>query len=357
MAGDACQNDAECTPPAVCNGAGQDWQKLVDPLNPDSTGEVFTAMGECIEQVTGSPACVESSDCAEPGQTCNTDTGSCERSHGGCVTDADCPGGALCSATVQLATCRDSDGDEVCDMFDNCVIDSNPGQEDVDDDGTGDTCDDCLFQSSDDPPLCQASQCGDAIHSPGEQCDDGNFNDGDGCESDCRLTPPTAMFAGRSLQMKDDVSVAKRRKMKISLRDEGYVAPAPGSDRDPRISGLMVEIANPVSGEVGAVLLPAGFWTGLGTPAGSKGYNFDGSPDSSSSCKATIREGQVGIRCGGTIGGFVLNAPSQQRLVVRLRSGSSEACLAFGGTIRADEGSATNGIFRAKSAPVPAACE
>ncbi len=37
--------------------------------------------------------------------------------------------------------------------------------------------------------VCQSNACGNGIVDPGEQCDDGNQLDGDGCESDCRPTP------------------------------------------------------------------------------------------------------------------------------------------------------------------------
>ena len=35
----------------------------------------------------------------------------------------------------------------------------------------------------------KVARCGDGIVQPGEQCDDGNNVSGDGCESDCTLTP------------------------------------------------------------------------------------------------------------------------------------------------------------------------
>ena len=31
--------------------------------------------------------------------------------------------------------------------------------------------------------------CGDGVLGPGEECDDGNLIDGDGCQSDCSITP------------------------------------------------------------------------------------------------------------------------------------------------------------------------
>jgi len=38
---------------------------------------------------------------------------------------------------------------------------------------------------------CTLPICGDGILDPGEQCDDGNNIDGDGCEADCSLLPPS----------------------------------------------------------------------------------------------------------------------------------------------------------------------
>ncbi|MEM9057681.1 MAG: DUF4215 domain-containing protein, partial [Pseudomonadota bacterium] len=37
------------------------------------------------------------------------------------------------------------------------------------------------------PSVCTAVPCGDALLDPGEQCDDGNTNDGDGCSAACQI--------------------------------------------------------------------------------------------------------------------------------------------------------------------------
>ena len=67
----------------------------------------------------------------------------------------------------------DSDGDGVNDGVDNCINVSNPGQEDLDGDQTGDVCD--------------AETCGNGTIEGSEACDDDNQVDGDRCSSTCQI--------------------------------------------------------------------------------------------------------------------------------------------------------------------------
>ncbi|MFA6353619.1 MAG: lamin tail domain-containing protein, partial [Candidatus Paceibacterota bacterium] len=91
----------------------------------------------------------------------------------------------------------DVDGDGVGDACDNCPNLSNADQVDADGDGVGDGCDNCAQiananQADDDRDgignACDAinNYCGDGYIYENEQCDDGNTQNGDGCNSTCQ---------------------------------------------------------------------------------------------------------------------------------------------------------------------------
>ena len=73
-----------------------------------------------------------------------------------------------CINTLDL----DADNDGVCDLFDNCPDDANPGQEDADGDGVGDACDNCpdVFNPDQDPDACI---CDDTITNCSDDVDCG----------------------------------------------------------------------------------------------------------------------------------------------------------------------------------------
>ena len=93
-------------------------------------------------------------------------------------------------------TCIDGDGDEVCDVGDNCPVAYNPDQEDADGDGIGDICDECTDSDGDGfgnpgypantcpedncpdiPNVRQHDYDGDGL---GDACDECTDTDGDG---------------------------------------------------------------------------------------------------------------------------------------------------------------------------------
>ncbi|MBW2387996.1 MAG: hypothetical protein JRG89_06115 [Deltaproteobacteria bacterium] len=96
-----------------------------------------------------------------------------------CDEDLDClsePGETCQLGFVALSALADGDGDELPDIFDNCPLDPNPGQEDADEDGFGDACD--------------TFTCGDGNLQEAEVCDEGEFNGAPGsfCSAQCACT-------------------------------------------------------------------------------------------------------------------------------------------------------------------------
>jgi cysteine-rich repeat protein len=99
--------------------------------------------------------------------------------------------GVTCSGH---GTCRVVDTAPTCDCADGFVADAVTGlsclpepHPDGGDGGGGDTRDDAAPDDAA-PEEVAPPRCGDGHVDDGEECDDGNFTSGDGCESDCRYS-------------------------------------------------------------------------------------------------------------------------------------------------------------------------
>jgi cysteine-rich repeat protein len=99
---------------------------------------------------------------------------------------------------VVLRPAADSDGDWVNDPDDLCPDTPDPRQRDRDGDTIGDACDRCPTVGDREQPdadgdtigdACDPQTCGNGTPEAGEVCDDGNRNEGDGCDAECRAVP------------------------------------------------------------------------------------------------------------------------------------------------------------------------
>jgi hypothetical protein len=177
-----CQSDADCADTDFCNG--------------DET----CVAGTCV---AGSDPCVA-------GETCNEGTDSCDVTE--CVAevcdngvdddgdpyvdceDQNCFNDPACMPDTETSCTDgvDNDGDGVIDCGDSdcandaaCLPDTETSCTDgMDNDNDGKV--DCNDSDCSAAPECQPF-CGDGNIDPGEQCDDGNTADGDGCSSKCTI--------------------------------------------------------------------------------------------------------------------------------------------------------------------------
>ncbi|MFA6428387.1 MAG: DUF4215 domain-containing protein [Candidatus Buchananbacteria bacterium] len=132
--------------------------------------------------------------------------------------------GNVCDNCANTANAdqADSDNDKIGNSCDNCASVANAGQEDDDGDSLGNACDnfncritgtevcndqidnDCNgFVDSDDTVCQSTSICGNQITETGEQCDDGNTANGDGCSSTCQ-NEQTGPVCGNSVKEGDE---------------------------------------------------------------------------------------------------------------------------------------------------------
>jgi MYXO-CTERM domain-containing protein len=177
-------SDTDCDDPDTCDGAG------VCLVNYWEDGTECTEDGLYCDgvEICEVGECVSPGDPCPPGEFCDEEQDHCNLCGDGVVSAADgeaCDDGVLngtttcgCDASCQYpdtsTSCEDGafcNGEERCDGEGGC----SPGTDPC----TGDaTCDEDL-------DLCNL--CGDAIISSalGEECDDGNTDENDGCDADC----------------------------------------------------------------------------------------------------------------------------------------------------------------------------
>jgi hypothetical protein len=153
------------------------------------------------------------------------------------------------------------------------------------------------------------------------------------------------------------VKPAKLAKV-VSKDSAGFDLPVPGSADDPTVGGAELSLfdsATPGAGSATFTLNAAG-WTGLGNPAGSKGYKYKGKNDPGSACTVVlIKSTVIKAACKGTA--VTLTPPFTATLGVNLAlpAGTTAArryCAELGGTDAKNDATA----LKRKDAPAPIAC-
>src|SRR5438876_4458792 len=107
-------------------------------------------------------------------------------------------------------------------------------------------------------------------------------------------------IAGDSLALKDPMS-ASDRKVRFKATHDAAIDPSQAGD--PRALGATLEVAgtSPGDGATGPITLDPALWTGLGRPAGSRGYRYfarSRPPGARRGASAPVRRGG-GLRVTG----------------------------------------------------------
>ena len=157
---------------------------------------------------------------------------------------------------------------------------------------------------------------------------------------------------GQQLKIVDPEGSPKRRFLLLKSSRDAIHVPPPGSNDPIQIGGRM-RFTSERWGDTNEMEFPAAGWTGLGNPAGSRGYRFSGSPGDP--CEdVRIKPGrQLRIRCRGE--GFepTLDEGSQRSLDVTVNVGDVTMCMTFASPYKRRD---QRGIFHARRAPAPTDC-
>src|SRR2546428_9386862 len=160
-------------------------------------------------------------------------------------------------------------------------------------------------------------------------------------------------ITGDSLVLKDPMATSDR---KVRFKATHDAAIDPSQAGDPRALGATLEIAGTSAGDgaTGPITLDPTLWTGLGRPAGSRGYRYFDRSGSPGVRKVAFRSGARGgalmVSGGGSAWPYQITQ-AQGPIDVRFTIGADVYCAAFV-SFRRDEA----GRVSAKDAAAPSDC-
>ena len=185
----------------------------------------------------------------------------------------------------------------------------------------------------------------DGIVDAGEQCDDGNHDDGDGCSSMCH----TELLTGKSLSLKANPARASRSKVSAKSKDARIsLGWGNGSQDDPCLYGGFARIASPAGDGFDTTFwLPPENWKYIGKPGQNRGYKYkdrDGAI-----MKVYVKPGkQITLKGKGAALGLSLGSdPDPVHVFVTI--GERVHCASFGGVVRFRP----DRMYKGKNAPAP----
>jgi hypothetical protein len=146
------------------------------------------------------------------------------------------------------------------------------------------------------------------------------------------------------------IHIIKDAKLNKMVAPGSYTIPTPLGPSDPTVAGGTLTVVDTGDSNGFSTTLAAAGWTGLGNPAGSKGYKYKGAGAGSDPCKIVLVK--------ATIIKFVckddqaLDPPLAATSAITLALGTDNYCAEFGGT----EVKNVAGLLKRKDAPAPASC-
>jgi hypothetical protein len=161
-------------------------------------------------------------------------------------------------------------------------------------------------------------------------------------------------IGGKQLLILD--RAARKRKIAFVSKDAQLDTSA-GSGIDPTAAGAAFQVFNNAGTDDSACFdLPAAGWSAKGRGA-KRTFRYRDKRFAHGACRsAAIKGGKLlQVVCQAKVKpiDYSLDEPAQHSVGVRFRSGATEYCTVFGGTIAKDR---QGKVFKAKSAPAPKTC-